>query len=203
MSENTQAIITTADRSVKAIVTATTALSKVVADLNALNETSTRLSDDIQQKESQIANLDTEYAQKIRTKNAELNIAVLESEDVVLSDLMQARGLARISKNDLDDVYRNLVSAKSERTAEIEAAVASAVKEANAAAYAKLAGVENTHKVQIATLEANSASATDRIAFLTKELENARAQIEAERNTRLEIAKAEANRQGFTINNSK
>lgn len=46
-------------------------------------------------------------------------------------------------------------------------------------------------------------SKDERITFLTGEIAALRGQIEAERNTRLEIAKADAGRQGVVVNAGK
>lgn len=59
---------------------------------------------------------------------------------------------------------------------------------------------DSDHKVEIASLKANATAAQERITFLTAELAQARAQVEADRTARVEIAKAEAQRQGVVVN---
>ena len=65
---------------------------------------------------------------------------------------------------------------------------------------AQLLQKDSDHKVEIASLKANATAVQERITFLTAELAQARAQVEADRTARVEIAKAEAQRQGVVVN---
>ena len=76
-------------------------------------------------------------------------------------------------------------------------------KDLNAGWSAKVSAIQNQHAVETATLKAEAVSKDERIVFLTGEIAALRNQIEAERNTRLEIAKADAQRQGVVVNAGK
>lgn len=196
-------VITVADRSVKAVSKAVAELVKVSGDLSTLVATSETLSEDIQQKESQLAALDQDFAVQFRTKTAELAVQVLENETTTMQILMAKRDLATITTGELTDLAKELDAAKADRQADIDKAVAQTSKELNASWGAKLGAVENAHKVETATLKAEATSKDERINFLTGEIAALRNQIEAERNTRLEIARADAGRQGVVVNAGK
>ena len=69
MSE-TKKVITVADRSTKALVVATTGLAKIASDLSALSESTVKLADDIEFKQSQLENLNVEFDNKFRESAA-------------------------------------------------------------------------------------------------------------------------------------
>lgn len=196
-------VITVADRSVKAVAKATAELLKVSSDLNTLVLTAENLTDDIQQKESQLQALGQQFEADFRTKAAELNIRVLENEEASLQVLMAKRDLATITKNELVNLAKELDVANSSREADIDKAVAATSKELNSTWGAKLATIQNAHAVETATLKAEDAAKSERITFLGGEIAALRKQIDDERNTRLEIAKADAGRQGVVVNAGK
>ncbi|MEP9097471.1 hypothetical protein ABKU24_21235 (plasmid) [Enterobacter hormaechei] len=55
----------------------------------------------------------------------------------------------------------------------------------------------------MAELNANSKAKDNRIEFLEAQVTQLQGEVKAERDTRLEIAKAESNRQGVTVNTGK
>lgn len=67
----------------------------------------------------------------------------------------------------------------------------------------KLKDAEAAHRIQTAELTAKSNAKDDRIALLLEQLEEARGQIKAERETRLAIAEADSKRQGVVLNTGK
>lgn len=200
---STTALITTADRSVKTLQAAIAQLLKTSTELSSLGTIIETQSADIQQNDSRLANIDAEFELKERTAAANLNVAVLENEDLVMKSLMAKRNLATVTTDELTNLAKELQTAQADNQAAIDTAVAAASKELNASWGAKLGAVENAHKVETATLKAEATSKDERISFLTGEIAALRNQIEAERNTRLEIAKADAGRQGVVVNAGK
>lgn len=199
----TTALITTADRSVKTLQAAIAQLLKTSTELSSLGVIVETQSADIQQNDSRLANIDAEFELKQRTAAANLNVAVLENEELVMKTLMAKRNLAHVTTDELTDLAKELQTAKSDNQAAIDAAVAAASKELNASWGAKVGAIQNQHAVETATLKAEAVSKDERITFLTGEIAALRSQIEAERNTRLEIAKADAGRQGVVVNAGK
>lgn len=200
---STTALITTADRSVKTLQAAIAQLLKTSTELSSLGTIVETQSADIQQNDSRLANIDAEFELRQRTAAANLNVAVLENERHVLENLLAKNQLAFISQHDLEMIKAEMVQAKSDNSLAIDTAVAAASKELNASYGAKINGITNAHAVETATLKAEATSKDERINFLTGEITALRNQIEAERNTRLEIAKADAGRQGVVVNAGK
>ena len=103
----------------------------------------------------------------------------------------------------MDDLRNELASSQQDNVDAIANAVADAKRSAAIELNAVKSNLEATHKVAIAELNANTKADKDRIAMLTEQLEAARGDLKAERETRLEIAKADANRQGVVVNTGK
>lgn len=196
-------VITVADRSTKALVTATAGLAKIAAELTALSENSVSLSQEIEFRQSELDNVNAQFDTRLREANAELKLKVIEDEDKVLATLLKARGLVTIVPAELSALQSKLAHA--ERDLETELAEANAAGKASAAAAfnAEKASLVAEHRVTLAQHEANARSAADRITFLTEQNTSLKDQITAERETRLEIAKAESQRAGVTVNNAK
>lgn len=194
------ALITTADRSVKTLLGTISNLSKLTAELGLLGATIEAQSADIQQNESRLAHLDAEFDLKKRTAAANLNVAVLENEHGVMQVLMAKNKLATVTIDELTKLQDELTQAKADNTAAIDAAVNANAKELHASYNADILSIGNAHSVETATLKAEATSKDERIAFLSTEINSLRQQINDERNTRLEIAKADASRQGVVVN---
>lgn len=199
----TTALITTADRSTKTLLGTIGQLGKVVAEVQALGSVVENLTADIQQRESQLANVEAQITHKQREAAANLNLAVLENERSVLGDLLAKFGLAEITKGELSQLKVSLEGAIAGNEAATEAAVKSAGAALHSQYSSEIARLKNAQSVETATLNANAAAAQERIAFLLQELQAAREQIVQERNARVQIAEAEAKRQAVTVNAGK
>lgn len=202
MSE-TKKVITVADRSTKALVVATTGLAKIASDLSALSESTVKLADDIEFKQSQLDNLNIEFDNKFRESAAQLRLRVLEDEDGVLINLLQSRGLAHVKVSVLNELESNLETALADNSQAVAEAEANGFRKGAAEFQQKLKDAEAAHRIQTAELTAKSNAKDDRIALLLEQLEEARGQIKAERETRLAIAEADSKRQGVVLNTGK
>lgn len=202
MSE-TKKVITVADRSTKALAVATAGLAKVASDLTALSESTIKLADDIEFKQSQLDNLNVEFDNKFRESAAQLRLRVLEDEDGVLIDLLQSRGLAHVKVSVLNELENNLETALADNSQAVAEAEANGFRKGAAEFQQKLKDAEAAHRIQTAELTAKSNAKDDRIALLLEQLEEARGQIKAERETRLAIAEADSKRQGVVLNTGK
>lgn len=203
MTQATSQVITTADRSVKAVTVAVGSLQKVVAEMAAMGLVLETMTADIQQRESQLADIDRQMEVELRTAKANLNLSVLENEELTLQTLMGKHDLAHIKTDELTKLASELAAAQANTDSAVATAVTNASKELNSSWGAKVGAIENAHRVETATLKAESDSKNERISFLTGEIAALRAQIEAERNTRLAIAQADAGRQGVVVNAGK
>lgn len=196
-------VITVADRSTKAMTAAAAGLAKVASDLQTLADTSASLAQEIEFKQSDLDNLSSQFDTRFREATAELKLKVIEDEDKVLASILKARGLVTIAPTELTDLQKQLQVAQRDLTDELAAATAEGHRTAAISHNAAKSTLEAEHRVTLAQHEANARSAQDRIAFLTEQNESLKGQITAERETRLEIAKADASRQGVTVNNGK
>lgn len=200
---DSKTVISVTERATKAVATAAAGLSKVVADLQSLAEGSERISQEIQFKQQELGNIEAQFNEKLAEEKSKLKIKVLENEDGVLNALLKARGLVAIEPGVVDGLRNELAVAQGSNEDAINTAVAAAERSAAIQLNAVKSNLESAHKVAIAELNANTKADKDRIAMLTEQLEAARADLKAERETRLEIAKADANRQGVVVNTGK
>lgn len=200
---DSKTVISVTERATKAVATAATGLSKVVADLQSLAEGSERISQEIQFKQQELGNIEAQFNEKLAEEKSKLKIKVLENEDGVLNTLLKARGLVAIEPGVVEGLRNELAVAQDSNEDAINSAVAAAERSAAIQLNAVKSNLESAHKVAIAELNANTKADKDRIAMLTEQLEAARTDLKAERETRLEIAKADANRQGVVVNTGK
>lgn len=192
--------LTIVDRSTKALNAAADAVVKAAQDLQNITVASTQLTQDIEFKQSELDSLEEQLVIKQREQAAELRLRVKENADAVLAELLKERGLITTTTKDVKDVEAQLAKALADNSAEVEAAIQHTTAEITSVFKAQLAQKDSDHKVEIASLKANATAAQERITFLTAELAQARAQVEADRTARVEIAKAEAQRQGVVVN---
>lgn len=200
---DSKTVISVTERATKAVATAASGLSKVVADLQSLADGSERISQEIQFKQQELGQIEAQFDEKFAEEKSKLKIKVLENEDGVLNSLLKARGLVAIEPGVVDGLRNELAVAQDSNEDAINAAVAAAERSAAIQLNAVKSNLEAAHKVAIAELNANTKADKDRIAMLTEQLEAARGDLKAERETRLEIAKADANRQGVVVNTGK
>lgn len=203
MNEPVHTLITTADRSVKAITTATAGLAKVVTDIQALATVAETLAGDIQQKQSELVDLERQLSDNTRLNIAELNIRVAEAEETVLAELMNKRTLARLTLAERNKLIEDRDIAIASKEEAISAAVQSAESALHGQYNNKLRNQEADFKVASAELVAELRAVKERNVFLTDELVKARNELTAERDARIQIAKAEAGRQGVVVNAGK
>ncbi|HBW9904144.1 TPA: hypothetical protein MFX83_15200 [Klebsiella pneumoniae] len=196
-------VITVAERSTKALVKVVADSQKVLAELASMADSNVILAEEIEFKQGQLADIENQIASTEREAKAQLRLRVIENEDKVLADLMKARGYAVITFSDLDSLNSELVAAKTDN----EYAVSEAREAGYQAAAAKF-GAENRelasqHKVELAEHKAQATAKNQRISDLEAQVSELRGQITAERETRLEIAKADAGRAGVVVNAGK
>ncbi|MBD0905752.1 hypothetical protein HA444_24355 [Klebsiella grimontii] len=196
-------VITVAERSTKALVKVVTDGQKLFSELAGLANSTVTLTEEIEFKQGQLADIENQIAASERESKAQLRLRVIENEDKILAELMKARGYAAISHTDLDTLNSDLVAAKTDN----DFAVSEAREAGYQAAAAKF-GAENRelasqHKVELAEHKAQATAKNQRISDLEAQVAELRDQITAERDTRLEIARADAGRAGVVVNAGK
>lgn len=191
------------DRSTKAIATATGNLSKVITELNVLASSSSEIAEEIQHRQNELSQINTDFDLRFAEAQADLKVKVLGNEEKVLEGLLKSRGLVTIAPAELTQVRDALTTAEAATESAVHTAVENVRAELNRDLHSRLGQLQSEHKVAVAELTANSKAKDDRIAMLTEQLEAARGDLKAERETRLAIAQAESNRQGVTVNTGK
>lgn len=191
------------DRANKALQTTVATLAKTAADLTTLVQQSEGVSLLIEDKNAELAELQAANDTAFREGAAELRLRVKEDRDTVLSQLMSETGLARISGENLTALQTSLAQALQKDDAELKAAVAQAVAAANREAKIAAMEVAAKNSVENAGKDAKITSLEGQLTFMTQQVQNLQAQIEAERSTRLSIAQADAQRQGVVVNAGK
>ncbi|HDR2377020.1 TPA: hypothetical protein QCH88_004261 [Enterobacter asburiae] len=200
---DSKTVISVTERATKAVTAAATNLSKVVADLQTLAEGSEKISQEIQFKQQELGQIEVQFNEKLAEEKSKLKIKVLENEEGVLANLLKSRGLVAIEPSVVEELRNELAVAQDNNEDAINAAVADVKRSAAIELNAVKSNLESAHKVEMAELTANSKAKDDRIAMLTEQLEAARADLKAERETRLAIAQADAGRQGVVVNTGK
>lgn len=202
MAKQTQNQIVLA-RATKGLETQAAALGKIATDLQGLVATSVGVVQQIEDLTAQAAELEESNAAKRRAADAELKLRVKEDRDAVLAELLKQGKLANITSAELEALKGELAAKNASDDKELKTAVAIAVQAANRDAAANAAQVDATNKVNMAQKDATITMQADKISFLQSQVVQLQGQIDADRQTRLEIAKAESQRQGVTVNNGK
>jgi len=196
-------VITVADKSTKALVTASAGLAKVVAELGLLSESVIVLSQDIEFKQGQLDLVEENTKVAVRKAKAELELRITENEDKVLAELMAKRGYAVITTKEVNALQGELNAARKDNSVEITKAVDVAVTEANREAELTALTAESDHKVKMATVNATNESLRGKVTHLESTVASLENTIKAERDARISIAASEAARQGVVVNNGK
>ena len=188
--------VTALDASTKQQQVALDALNGLRDELGSLNE-------QISVATIQLSELKTEYAIQVRENAIELNIAVREIESHVLKRILEKHGLVSLAKTDLVTLTKRANTAERDVQDEIDNAVHNAVTAISHEYTMRILNLTKDHEVAIAQLNANSSADAKRIKQLEAQVGSLEAKAQAELVARVEIAKAEPNKQGVTVNTGK
>ena len=200
-------VLTSVDRSTKAINAAAEGLSKVTAtvaaEVEVLAKQQAQLATDIEFKQNELDNLDSKLTTAVREQAAELALRVRENEREVLDSLLKKTGQVATTQAALNQLEEDKAVAE-DRAAQKEFA---AVKEAEAKLHAdyrsRISTIESNHKVEIAQLNANATADKETIATLKEQVAQLRDDLKAEREARVQMAEAAAKAQGVIVNTGK
>lgn len=196
-------VLTIVDRSSIALNNAAGNLKKVMNELETLIPVSTQLITDVEFQQNKLDNLNQTYIQKEREAKAELNIRIKENEVDVLNELLISRQLTSLPIQEHRALLSELEVLKKDNEASISAAVKVATEQLSVTHKGISDRQEAAHQVEIATLKASNTSLEERNQFLQTQIEALQNQITSEREARIAIAQAEANKQGVVINTGK
>ena len=188
------------NKAVKALDASAIQQQVAVDALNDLRDELGSLNEQISVANIQLSELKTDHATQVRENAIELNIAVRENESRVLNNILAKHGLVSLAKTDLDTLTKLANTAERDVQAAIDNAVHNAVT-AKAMDYSnRILSLARDHEVTNAQLNANSSADAKRIEQLEAQVESLEAKAQAELYARIEIAKAESNKQGVTVN---
>lgn len=191
------------ERANKALQATVVGIEKTISDLQSMVQASEALAIRIEDQNAESAALTAANEETRRSAAAELRLQLKEDREAVTDALLKEAGLARITQSEVDALRADLAAKVAADDAELKKAVAVAVQAANREAQAVAAQKEADVRVAVAQKDAQIVNLTEKNAFLTQQIAQANLTIEAERQTRLEIAKADAQRQGVVVNNGK
>ena len=191
------------NKAVKALDASAKQQQVAVDALNDLRDELGSLNEQISVANIQLSELKTDHARQVRENAIELNIAVRANESRVLNNILEKHGLVSLAKTDLYNLTKRANTAERDVQDEIDKAVHNAVT-ATAMDYSnRILSLAKDHEVAIAQLNANSYADGNLIEQLEARVESLEAKAQAELYARIEIAKAESNKQGVTVNTGK
>ncbi|QEQ94939.1 hypothetical protein pEaSNUABM56_00161 [Erwinia phage pEa_SNUABM_56] len=200
---DTKTVVSVTERATKAVTAAAGNLSKVVTELLTLAEGSEQISQEIQFKQKELSQIDTQYDEKLAEAKSALKIKTLENEDAVVNNILKSRGLVSINPQEVSQLRTDLATALESNEDAVSAAVSAAQSASARELQSRLSSQESTHKIAIAELNAGNTAKDSRIKDLEAQVTELREQIKAERDTRLEIAKADAQRAAVVVQTGK
>jgi hypothetical protein len=199
-SSEQKKVLTIVDKSAKAFLASATTLTKTLAEVNGLGESVLAIAQEIEFKQSELDNINTSIVDGTRAAKVELDFQVKENEEATLNALMRKFGFAQISTKDLALLNQQLEDANADNAE----AIASAVSSAEKVLHIKYSGEASTakaeHKVVIAEVNASVTAKTQEISFLNRNVTSLEKTITDEREARVSIANADAQKQGVTVN---
>lgn len=202
-NQETKKALTAVDRSTKTLAATVENVQKVVVELASVANLAASLATDIEFKQSELEGLEGQFAVKQRELTAELNLKVKEDAEKVLEGLLKDRGLMTVVPTEYYSIQSQVRTLQEGNADQVAAAVKEAEKAAGIKHQAELAALKSTQQVEVASIKASEASLRDRLAFYETQVSQLQEEIRAERNSRIEIAKADSQKQGVTVNTAK
>lgn len=199
---NVNKSMTAVEQTTKALVKVVADATKILSQIGSVAENIPAQLDEVALLQGKLDVLSEEHDEKLRKSKADLALRVYENEDKVLTDLMKKRGFATITIASLQELEEQIIVLKSDNEAEIKKAVAIAVNSANQVSTAELLAKEATWNVTKAELVAQERAAQSKVAMLETQVAQLQQTIIDEREARIQIAQADANKQGVVINTS-
>lgn len=195
------------DKSTRALTSAAATLNKTLVELQngveALVQEQSSLADDIHFKKEELKEIESQNDVAVRSAAADLRLRIKEDEEQVLTELLDSRNLITTTEEE-QQVRTNELTIAVQRANQAEFV---AVKEAEAKLHSQyksqLAGLEATHRVEVAELNANAKADKQAIATLTEQVAQLRDDLKAEREARVAMAEAAAKAQGVVVNTGK
>ena len=199
-TQTSTSIATVAEKAQKALLKQAAENKKVLEDILNTSTALELLIEDVQIQENKLNSIAESTKNAVREAAIELDFAIRENENKVLSNLMIKYGYAAITEAQMLSLQSALASAQSVNADDIAKAVEAKTSSIYAGHNAQMAALKAAQAVEIANTTAELKAAQMQNNFMAQQVEDLRSQVEADRAARIEIAKAESGRQGVVVN---
>lgn len=195
-------ILTESQKSAKAILAATIALTKVTDGLAVYAEQVEDLTEQINIKSNEIINLQQESDEKLRVTKVDLALKIRENEEVEFNKMLKTRGLTIIEPAKLDALQVAVDTAQVNEDAAVKSAVAKANAISTQASEFALKSLKLENSAATAKATAELEAKDSKIAYLETQIKIVNKMLDDERNARIEISKG-ASQPVINVGNSK
>ena len=172
------------------IAKATVELKNAFAQIEGLEEKSESLSLVVAGKEEKIAELDAEYAEKLRQKDVDLELQFKQNQENVVIKHLSEQNKVAISKAELNELRKELEVAKTDNLVSINEAVKAERNALTTSHEATIKLLQAEHKTATIENSAKISSLEEKNTFLQEQVDKLYSQLNAERDASIERAKA-------------
>ena len=168
-------------------------LTKVIDSLKTTTELHGNLTYTIEEKEEALSELETKFQEEARRRQVDLELAFKENEIGKVNQILQSQGKIAVNQVEYNELVNTFTSLKTEFAKKLEEE-AGKIRGQEAG---KTAAAIKTAQLELQVKESGNAAAiqslTDKNVLLSTQVEDYKAQLSAERNARIEEAKARGN----------
>lgn len=179
---------------------ATTKLTKTVSDINAiLNSLATAANDHTQilstiaAKEAELSELDIKLNETKRQKEVELEIDLKQNALAKINEVLQSQGQTSIPIEELSKLKNDYAALVKDFDTRLNAEIGKANAIANSKTAAALREKDLEQAAKAAQTEARLSSLQEQLAAATRQIEDYKQQIVADRDARIKEAQARGN----------
>lgn len=185
-----KAVTTVAQASTVKLNKATTALSKIVDELQSTSESYDDLVRNIELKQAELDKLDVEFKEKIREMEADLKLRQKESASSLVQEILSSEGKVSIDAKELATITKELDAMKADFDKNVKAETEKAVAIISNRHAGEIRAKELEFAADSATMKAELATAKDRLDAANKQVDDYKQQITADREARVQEAQA-------------
>ena len=186
-TQNTK-ILTETGRAAKALITAGETLTKTVAGIAVFTQEVATLVEQIDIKQGELSQLDTQFADKLRQHRIDLKFKIQENAEEELNTMLESRNLIAVPESTVKDLENTISTLNADKDKEVKAEVAKVTAKLTADHANDIKVKDLTYEKEQAEVKSKLASALEKITYLENALENANKTLDAERAARIEIA---------------
>lgn len=183
-------VTTVAQASAVKLGKATEGLAKIVAELQSTNDSYEELVQNIEMKQAELDSLENQFKERVREMEADLKIKQKESEKALVMQVLNSRGEVAISSDELKSLRDEASNLRDNFDKSVKSESEKAVAIVSNRHQSELKQKDLEHKASTATMEAQLQTAKDSLSALNRQVEDYKAQITADRDARVEEARA-------------